>query len=61
LKQTKLNRSLTVTIPSDATVNGDLTAALPGQKVVVWTLGAPGTVAALSGEPDALSAGKIQL
>jgi hypothetical protein len=59
LKQTKLNRSLTITIPADAAVNGDLTAALPGEKVVVWTLRAPGTVAAITGEPDALSADKI--
>ena len=61
LKQTKLNRPLTITIPADAAVNGDLTAALPGQKVVVWTLAAPGTVAAISGEPDALSADRILL
>ena len=61
VKQTKLNRPLTITIPADAAVNGDLTTALPGQKVVVWTLRAPGTVAAISGEPDALSADKILL
>ena len=61
LKQTKLNRTLTVTIPVDAAVNGDLATALPGQKVVVWTLPAPSTVAAISGVPDALSAGKILL
>jgi hypothetical protein len=59
LKQTKLNRVLTITIPADAAVNGDLTGALPGEKVVVWTLRAPGTVAAISGEPDALSADRI--
>jgi hypothetical protein len=50
---------LTITIPADAAVNGDLTGALPGEKVVVWTLRAPGTVAAISGEPDALSADRI--
>ena len=61
LKQTKLNRTLTITIPLDAAVNGDLTAALPGQKVVVWTLPAPGTVAAISGAPNALSAERILL
>ena len=61
LKQTKLNRTLTIAIPLDAAVNGDLTAALPGQKVVVWTLPAPGTVAAISGAPNALSAERILL
>jgi hypothetical protein len=61
MKQTKLNRTLTITIPAAAAVNGDLTAALPGQKVVVWTLPAPGTVAAISGAPNALSADKILL
>jgi hypothetical protein len=61
VKQTKLNRPLTITIGADAAVNGDLTSALPGQKVVVWTLAAPGTVAAISGAPNALSAEKILL
>jgi len=60
-KLTKLNRPLTITIPADATVNGDLTSALPDQKVIVWTLPAPGTVPAISGAPNALSAEKVLL
>jgi hypothetical protein len=47
VKQTKLSRVIT------------LTATAPlvtvGQKVVVWTLPAPGTVAAISGAPGALT------
>jgi hypothetical protein len=61
LRQTKLSRSLTITIPADATVDGDLTAALPGQKVIVWTLPSPGTLAAISGAPNALRAARIVL
>ena len=51
VKQTKLNRVLT------------LTATAPmvtvGQKVVVWTLPAPGTVAAISGAPGALTVDRV--
>jgi hypothetical protein len=61
LKQTKLHRTLTITVPAGATVSSDLAAALPGQKVVVWTLPAPGTVAALTGMPNALSADRVVL
>jgi hypothetical protein len=34
---------------------------VPGQKVVVWTLPSPGTIGAISGAPDALSADRILL
>jgi hypothetical protein len=51
VKQTKLNRvvTLTATAPS-VTV---------GQKVVVWTLPAPGTIAAISGAPGALTVDRV--
>ena len=51
VKQTKLNRvvQLTATAP-DVTV---------GQKVTVWTLPAPGTVEAISGEPLALTVDRL--
>jgi hypothetical protein len=55
LKQTKLNRLLTVALPPDAAVNG------AGTKIVLWTRPAPGTVEAISGADDALSADRIQL
>jgi hypothetical protein len=61
VKQAKLSRTLAITIPVGASVTGDLAAALPGQKVVVWTLPAPGTLAAISGAPGALSADRILL
>jgi hypothetical protein len=61
LKQTKLNRLVTIAVAASTTVDGDLVSALPGQKVVVWTLAAPGTFAAISGAPDALSADRILL
>ena len=53
LKQTKLSRLVTLTATAPAVT--------PGQKVVVWTLPAPGTVAAISGAPGALSADKIDV
>ena len=51
VKQTKLNRVLTLTATAP-----DVTA---GQKVTVWTLPAPGTVAAISGEPLALTVDRV--
>jgi Peptidase family M23 len=51
VKQTKLNRDvvLSATAP-DVTV---------GQRVVVWTLPAPGTVEAISGAPNALTVDRV--
>jgi hypothetical protein len=51
VKQTKLSRvvKLTATAP----------AVTVGQKVVVWTLPAPGTVAAISGAPGALTVDRV--
>jgi hypothetical protein len=51
VKQTKLNRVVTLgaTAP-DVTV---------GQKVTVWTLPSPGTIAAISGEPLALTVDRV--
>ena len=51
VKQTKLNRDLTLTADApDVTV---------GQKVVVWTMPAPGTIAAISGAPNALTVDRV--
>jgi hypothetical protein len=55
LKQSKLALPLTISIPAGASVTGD------GEKVVVWTAPVLGTLDAMSGAPDALSADRIQL
>jgi hypothetical protein len=54
LKQSKLGVTLTLAIPAAARVDGT------GENVVVWTLLAPGTVEAISGEPDALSVDRLR-
>jgi hypothetical protein len=51
VKQTKLNRVVTLTA-TDPTVTA-------GQKVVVWTLPAPGTVATITGAPGALTVDRV--
>jgi hypothetical protein len=51
VKQTKLSRVLTLTATAPAVT--------VGQKVVVWTLPAPGTVAAISGAPGALTVDRV--
>ncbi len=51
LKQTKLSRIVTLSATAPAVT--------VGQKVTVWTLPAPGTVAAISGEPNALSVDRV--
>jgi hypothetical protein len=51
VKQAKLSRLITLTATAPA-----VTA---GQKVVVWTLPAPGTVAAISGAPGALTVDRV--
>jgi hypothetical protein len=51
VKQTKMNRELTLTADApDVTV---------GQKIVVWTMPAPGTIAAISGAPNALTVDRM--
>jgi hypothetical protein len=51
VKQTKLNRDITLSAAApDVTV---------GQKVVVWTLPAPGTIEAISGAPNALTVDRV--
>ena len=51
VKESKLNRVVTFTaVAPDVTV---------GQKVTVWTLPAPGTVEAISGEPLALTVDRV--
>jgi hypothetical protein len=52
LKQSKLNRVLVLTLPTAAVGAETFT---PGEKIVAWTLPAPGTVEALTGAPGALS------
>lgn len=56
VKQSKVNRDLTISLPADGTET-----FVPGEKVVVWTLPAPGTIDALSGAPGALSADRVLL
>jgi hypothetical protein len=51
VKQTKLSRVLTLSATAPA---GTI-----GQKVVVWTLPAPGTVEAISGAPGALTVDRV--
>jgi Peptidase family M23 len=51
VKQTKLSRLVTLTATAPAVT--------VGQKVVVWTLPAPGTVAAISGAPGALTVDRV--
>lgn len=52
MKQTKVNRALSLTLP---TVDIGAWTFTPGEKIVAWTLPALGSVAALTGEPGALS------
>jgi Peptidase family M23 len=56
LKQRKLNRMLSLTM------TGDQTAVAPlvnGQAIVAWTSPAPGTMAAMTGAPGALSVARL--
>jgi hypothetical protein len=57
LKQSKLNRMLLLTLP---TADPGTWTFTPGEKIVAWTMPAPGTVAALSGAPGALSVDRTQ-
>jgi hypothetical protein len=52
LKQSKLNRVLVLTLPAATAGQPTFT---PGEGIVAWTLPAPGTIEALTGEPGALS------
>ena len=56
VKQSKIDRAVTLELPADST-----DTYLPGEKVVAWTLPAPGTVDALTGAPGALSLDRVQL
>ena len=51
VKQTKLSRVVTLAATAPAVT--------VGQKVVVWTLPAPGTLAAISGAPGALTVDRV--
>lgn len=70
LKLTKLNRTLTLTVPETALVQSltptvrtiaGVTLAVKGQSVVVWTQPAPTTLKAQRGDDGALSAALVQL
>ncbi len=68
LKQTKLNRTLTLTVPAGATIQqkgvsgaARLLSAQSGQPVVVWTAPAMATLKAERGDDGALTASLIQL
>jgi peptidase M23-like protein len=72
--QTKVNRSLTIAVPADAVIESKgtagaeslqvalpLSAALPGQRLSVWTLSAPSTAAARTGTAASVTAKRIVL
>jgi hypothetical protein len=61
LKQTKLNRVITLSLPDAATTGSAAPAGVPsaGQAVVAWTLPAPGTLQTLTGAPGALSLDRV--
>jgi hypothetical protein len=52
LKQSKLNRVVTLTLPTDPTVGS--ASYWPGEPLVAWTAPTLGTLQALSGAPGAL-------
>jgi hypothetical protein len=73
LRQTKLARTLTITVPADARIEAATSAAsalqVPlalasvqaGQKLTLWTLPAPSTAAARAGAAGALTATRLVL
>jgi hypothetical protein len=72
LTQTKLNRTIALTVPETTVVQtlsgtgalrtvADVMLAEKGQKVVVWTQPAPATLKAQRGDDDILSSALIQL
>ena len=56
VKQANVNRDVTLELPADST-----DTFVPGEKIVAWTLPAPGTIDALTGAPGALSLDRVQL
>jgi Peptidase family M23 len=72
LTLTKLNQSITLSVPANALVQSvdasgalrtltSIMLAVRGEKVVVWTQPAPATLKAQRADPDALTAALIQL
>ncbi len=72
--QTKVNRTLTVAVPTDATIEStgtggtaslqvalSLSSALPGQKLSLWTAAAPTTAATRAGAASSITAKRIVL
>jgi hypothetical protein len=56
LKLTNVSRGLTLTVSDPA----EVAAAVPGERVVVWTRPAPGTVEALTGTADAITLDRLK-
>ncbi len=54
LKQTKLNRTLVLTLPTGVPTAGAMTYDV-GEKITAWTLPAPGTIEAITGQPGAIT------
>jgi hypothetical protein len=73
LRQTKLNRTLTITVPADARIEAApaappalqiplaLASVQAGQKVTLWTTTAPSTAAARTGAAGELMAARLML
>jgi hypothetical protein len=67
LRQTKLNRTVTIGVPAAATVQSmtgsvaKLLTSYKGESVVVWTQPAPTTLRAQRGDDGALTAALVQL
>jgi hypothetical protein len=57
LKQVKVNRPISLTVSDPSAISNDL---LPGTKITVWTLPAPGTLDAITGAPGALTLDKFR-
>jgi peptidase M23-like protein len=55
LKQAKLNRVVTLDLPTDAAAASASATPVVGEAIVAWTLPSQGTLAALTGAPGALS------
>ncbi len=56
LRQTKLNRVVSLTLPTDGT---GLWTFTRGERIIAWTLPSPGTVEALTAAPGALSLDRV--
>jgi hypothetical protein len=55
LKQTKLNRIIVLTMPSDPTTVSTAGTYFAGEKLTAWTMPAPGTLEAITGTAGAIT------